>query len=174
MKKLLLITLAVLTLSFMLYAQKADKPPMGKECDNCDKQEMMKKGGGEADMMGPGKEMWKELNLTEEQQQKLGNLKQEQMKFMNTKQAELKNLNIDKDNSMRDGQYDKVKMINKNIADLELAIENAKVDHHMAMMKELTKEQQEKLKEMRLMKGGPMGKPMDAGPGNFIQKGPRN
>jgi Spy/CpxP family protein refolding chaperone len=172
MKKLLLLTLVMLLLSFMLFAQKAEKP-MGKDCLDCNQQPMMKPGEvPQNDMMGM--DMMKELNLTKEQQQKFEGMRLEHKKYMNTKQAEMENLRMDKQNAMRDGDYNKAKMLNKNIADLDLAIENAKVDHHMAMMKELTKEQQEKMKEMRAMKGGPMMKSMEPGQDKGMHKGPRN
>lgn len=171
MKKLLILTLVMLVLSFMLFAQRAEKP-MGKDCNDCGNKEMMKqKDGPQHEMMGMDK--MKELNLTKEQKQKFEDMRLEHKKYMNTKEAELQNLKMDKHNAMRDGDYSKVKMINKNIADLDLAIENTRVDHHMAMMKELTKEQQEKFKELRSMKGGPMKKNMEPGLDKGMHKGPR-
>lgn len=168
MKKTILITMLLLALSLMLFAQKdADKP-----CDNCDKEQMMPKGDNGPDEMGMHKERMKDLGLSKEQMQKLEDLRQEHQKFMNTKKAEIKNLQIDKENAMESGGYDKVKAINKQISDLELAIANAKVDHHQAMMKELTKEQQEKFNQMMHKKGGPQ--PQDMGPGHMkMHKGPR-
>jgi len=172
MKKLLLLTLVMLVLSFMLFAQKAEKP-MGKDCDNCDKQgKMMKQGDGNHEMMGM--EMMKELNLSKEQQQKFEDMRLEHKKYMNTKEVEMENLRMDRQNAMRDGDFSKVKTLNKNIADLDLTIENTRVDHHMAMMKELTKEQQEKMKEMRAMHKGPMNKSMDPKHEKGMHKGPRN
>jgi Spy/CpxP family protein refolding chaperone len=158
MKKLLLLTLLLLVAAFMLYAQKGDKPPMGKECDQCNNQQMMQKGDDNPEPMEMNKDMMKELNLTKEQQAKFEDLRLNHMKFMTTKQAEMKNLKMDKMVAMKNGDYDKAKLLNKQITDLELVIENAKVDHHMAMMKELTPEQQQKIKEMKPMMGGPMGK----------------
>lgn len=172
MNKLLILTLVMLVLSFMLFAQKAEKP-MGKDCQDCNNQDMMmQKDGPQNDMMGM--EMIKELNLTKEQQQKFEDMRLEHKKYMNTKQAEMENLRMDKQNAMRDGDYAKAKMLNKNIADLDLSIENTKVDHHQAMMKELTKEQQEKLKELRMMRGGPMMNHMQPAQEKGLHKGPHN
>ncbi len=154
MRKIIILTLAIMTLSLMLFAQRTERPAMGKQ--DGDHQMMMKKSG-----QGPmGMEMLKELNLTEAQKAKLENLFREQAKWVNTKQAELENLKIDKNTAMKNQEFDKVKRLNKNISDLELTMDNARVDHHQAMLKELTKEQQEKLAEMRPMKGMQTGKGM--------------
>ena len=146
MKKILLISLVLLALSFVLFAEKADKPMMDKNCP------MNNEMGA---MQGPGQggmqDMMKELNLTKEQKVKFDAMKDEHMKFMNSKQAEMENLQIDKQNAMQAQQYDKAKLINKNISDLELVITNAMVDHKAEMLKELTPEQKAKFQEMMPM-----------------------
>lgn len=147
MKKILLVTMIILALSFVLFAQKADKAGMEKHGMQ------MGKGDCPSGDCGPGKmemrkEMMDELNLTKEQQKKLDGMRDDHMKYMNTKQAEMENLHIDKQNAIQAEQYDKVKQINKNISDLELVIANAMVDHRAAIMKELTPEQKAKMQEM--------------------------
>jgi Spy/CpxP family protein refolding chaperone len=133
---------------------------------------MMPQQGPDQDDPGMHKERMKDLGLSKEQMQKLEDLRQEHQKFMNTKRAEIQNLQIDKENAMESGAYDKAKGINKQISDLELAIANAKVDHHQIMMKELTKEQQEKFRQMMHKKGGPQLQ--DMGPVQMEKhKGPR-
>jgi len=149
MKKVLLITLAIMIISFTLYAQNAMNHEMNKSKPG-DKQMEMKNH----DVMGMHKDMMKELNLTKEQQKKIDAMQVAHKKFMNTKQAEMKNLQIDKKNAMKAEEFNKVKQINKSIADLELEISNKQADHHQAMLKELTPEQKEKMQNMR-----PMGKP---------------
>jgi Spy/CpxP family protein refolding chaperone len=169
MKKLILIAMALLTIGMMLYAQQGNMPMMGKDKMDKGNHQMMMKGDDDGpDMMYNRIENMKELNLTKEQKQKLADLRTDQMKFMNTKRAELKNLQIDKQNAMKDENYAKVKQLNKSITDLQLVIENTRVDHHMAIMKELTKEQQDMLKDMRpMMKGR-----MDDNCNQKMQKGP--
>jgi Spy/CpxP family protein refolding chaperone len=163
MKKILLVAMAILALSFVLFAEKAEKPAMDKQgmgnmCPDCQNKGMMMDKGE----MGPGmmdmKDMMKELNLTKEQKVKFDAMKDENMKFMNSKKAELENLQIDKRNAMQAENYNQAKQINKSITDLQLTIENAMVDHRAAMMKELTPEQKAKLQEMR-----PMGMGMGQG-----------
>jgi Spy/CpxP family protein refolding chaperone len=156
MKKILLITLVLLAFSFVLFAQKTDKPEMEKGCPMSQKQDM-KMGEGE---MGNHQNMMKELDLTKEQLKKMEALRDEHMKYLNVKQAELENLRIDKQNAMKAEQFDKAKRANKSIADLQLFIENAMVDHKAAMMKELTPEQKAKMMEMKPqgMKGMKHGK----------------
>jgi len=160
MKKILLISLVLLAFSFVLFAQKAEKAGMGKGCPMGQQQDM--KNGPCGPGMGMMKDMMKELELTKEQQKKIETLRDDHMKVMNVKKAEMENLQIDKQKAMKAEQYDKAKGINKSIADLQVVIENAMVDHKAAMMKELTAEQKAKLMEMKQMgmKGKGKGKGM--------------
>jgi Spy/CpxP family protein refolding chaperone len=151
MKKTLLITLAVLTFSLFLFAQqgtKAMQTHQGKPM-----QMEMKQAQG----MDMPQDMMKELKLTEEQQKKIDQLRDEQKKYINLKQAALDNLRIDKQNAMQAEDYAKVKQINKSISDAELELANKQVDHHQAMLKELTAEQRAKMKELMPMRNKGMG-----------------
>jgi len=155
MKKILLITMVLLTLSFMLFAQKMEKKMMMDDCKDCKEHPMMmQKGEGGPQMMNWDQNMMKELNLNKDQIKKLDTLRDEHKKQMNTNLALLKNLQIDKQNAMQAENYMKVKQLNKNISDLELESANKKVDHHQLMLKELTDEQKTKLQEMKF-KGKP-------------------
>jgi Spy/CpxP family protein refolding chaperone len=157
MKKILLISFALLMLSFMLFAEKAEKPMMNKSCPDCQGGNMtMAPGHDGMGMEADHEMMMKDLNLTKEQKKTLADMKAEHMKFMNTKQAEMKNLMIDKRDAMMNEQYDKAKLINKNITDLQLVIANTMVDNKSDMMKVLTAEQ--KAQMMEKMKSMPMGK----------------
>jgi Spy/CpxP family protein refolding chaperone len=151
MKKILMITLAILALSLTLFAQPMEKSAMKDPCPDCKQSMNMEQPQG-----APMQDMMKQLDLTKEQQKKLDVLRDEHEKFINTKQAELENLQIDKQNAMQAEDYIKAKQINKSISDLQLVIENARVDHRAAMLKELTPEQKEKMKEMMPMGKGPM------------------
>jgi Spy/CpxP family protein refolding chaperone len=153
MKRIVVIAMVLMALSFALTAKKMDKKPMGDDCADC-KQHEMKMGPGHE----MGKDMFKELNLTKEQKKKLDVLRDDHMKVVNVKKAELKNLHIDKQNAMKAEDYAKVKQLNKTISDKELELDNLMVDHKQAMLKELTAEQKAKLQDMR-----PMGKGMDKG-----------
>jgi Spy/CpxP family protein refolding chaperone len=154
MKKVILIGLAIVALSALLFAQHMDKRPMMNMGKGNQMQEM-KPGLG----MGMNWDNLDELNLTKEQKAKIQALHDENKKFMNTKQAELKNLRIDKQNAMQAENYAKVKQLNKNISDMELVIANKQVDHQQDIMKELTAEQKAKLEEFRLQRAK-MGKGM--------------
>lgn len=144
MKRIIVIVMVLMAVSFALTAKKMDKKPMGDDCANCTSHEMKQGPGHEMN-----KDMFKELNLTKEQKKKMEALRDEHMKIMNTKKAEMKNLHIDKQNAMKAEDYARVKQLNKSIADKELEMDNLMVDHKQAMLKELTAEQKAKLQDMR-------------------------
>ena len=157
MKKILVITMVLLALSFVLFAQNMQQKQMKDDCTNCadckDQPMMQGKGMGNHQMMNWDKNMMQELNLSKDQIKKIETLRADHMKMMNTNKARLENLQIDKKNAMKAEDFNKVKQLNKNISDLELENANKMVDHHQTMMKELTPEQKAKLEELR-----PMGK----------------
>lgn len=153
MKKSILITIIIMALSLVLFAQQKPMKQMKDDCPDC----------GQKEMKGPMNNYWdrmSELKLTPEQQQKIDNLRDEHKKYLNLKEANLQNMRIDKQNAMQAEDYAKVKTLNKNISDLELEIANKQIDHHQAMMKELTQEQKDMMKKF-MGKGMGMGK----GPG---------
>jgi len=139
MKKVILVSMAVLALSFTLMAQKAEKKMDKKPCGDCKGQDMMMK-----------QEHLKSLELTKEQQKKIETLREEHMKIINTKKAAIENMRIDKHKAMKDENYAKVKQLNKAISDARLEIANHMTDHKQAVMKELTPEQKEKMKNMHM------------------------
>jgi len=162
MKKIVILTLALIAMSVVLFAQQNEKPMPGNDKEFPPYQMHKKMMGNQADNppdMGPMmdkdnfKKMAKELDLSKEQIRKIEDLRTKHMQFMNTKRAEMENLQIDKRTAMRNEQFDKVKQINKQISDLQLLIENAQVDHQAAIFKELKPEQKEKLKDMLPMFG---------------------
>jgi Spy/CpxP family protein refolding chaperone len=164
MKKILIALVTLVALSTMLLAAPKDAKMNDKPGNDNDQPCRMYGtggGGGNGHEMGMGmmKGIMDELNLTKDQIKKLDALKTEHKKTMNTKEAELDNLMIDKHNAMMAEKFDiaQIKGINKSIADAQLAIDNMKVDHHAAVVKELTPEQQTKLREM-MPKGMGMGK----------------
>lgn len=171
MKKILIVLLTILALSVMLFAEPKDTPKKDNPCNDCNEHGMMmgpRDGSGPHGGMGMEnrKDIMEELKLTKEQMKKLETLKTDYEKIINTKQAELENLMIDKHLAMKADKFDQVKAINKQIADLELFIDNARVDHHAAMLKELTPEQRDKFKEMTPMgRGMGMHQGMNKGPG---------
>jgi Spy/CpxP family protein refolding chaperone len=170
MKKLLIALVIIAALSAMLFAEAKDTP----------KKDISDSGLGCPTMRGPmngngpqggmrmemRQNMMEELKLTKEQMKKLEVLKTDHDKIMNTKQAELENLMIDKHIAMKADKFDQVKLINKSIAEIQLFIDNARVDHHAAMLKELTPEQKDKFKEMM-----PMGMGKGMGKGMGMEKG---
>ncbi len=161
MQKILLITLAILALSLMLFAQQQPMKNMKDDCQDCGQHQMQMKGP----MMENHANMMQDLKLTPEQQKKIDTLKDEHKKYMNLKEAALQNLRIDKQNAMQAEDYAKVKSLNKNISDLELEIANKQADHHQAMMKELTPEQKQKFKDMM----GPKHKQMMKGDNKMMK-----
>lgn len=180
MNKILIALVTLVALSTILLAAPKDAKMKDMPCNDND-QAMMNcpMGGGDN---GPGMKMdmmkgiIDELNLTKDQSKKLEALKTEHKKTMNTKQAELDNLMIDKHNVMKADKFDvnQIKAINKTIADAQLAIDNMMVDHHAAVLKELTPEQQAKLKELMPMgmgMGKGMGKGMHPGMGKGMHPG---
>lgn len=165
MRKIIVITMVMLMLGFVLYAQNMRQNQMKNDCDDCREQPMMKGRGMDNPQPGHRNMNWdrnimKELNLTDAQIKKLETLRADHAKQLNTNKARLENLQIDKNNALKAEEFAKVKQLNKNIADLKLEISNLQVDHHQAMMKELTEEQKTKFEEMRRlgMKGMQDGK----------------
>ncbi len=155
MRKAIVIVIALLAIGLALFAEKVNKE-MGKtECENCDQPQMMKPNPGKG--FDPEfREMWKELELTEAQTKKMDQLRDNFQKTMNTNRAKLQNLEIDKQNALVAEDWAKVKQFNKSISDLELENANLQVDHHQAVLKELTAEQKTKFMEIR-KKGMMMG-----------------
>lgn len=150
MKKTILVTVIIMALSLVLFAQQKPMKQMKDDCVDC----------GQMQMKGPMHnylDKMSELKLTPEQKKKIDDLRDEHKKYLNLKEATLQNLRIDKQNAMQAEDYAKVKTLNKNISDLELEIANKQVEHHQAMMKELTTEQKEQMKQF-MGKGMGMGK----------------
>jgi Spy/CpxP family protein refolding chaperone len=177
MKKTIITLVILITFSLVLFAQMNNNKKDNTPCDDCDQNGMMMQHrngmGNMPDMQKHHKQMlMEELKLSKEQMKKIDALRADHEKAINLKQAELENLMIDERNAMQNDKFDQVKAINKSIADLRLFIANARVDHHAAMLKELTPEQKDKFKEIMPMGKGKMdGQGMGKGRGKGMGKG---
>jgi Spy/CpxP family protein refolding chaperone len=157
MKKLLVLTV-LLAFTFILVAKDMDMMQSGQMCSQCgmmmnndDDDMMMGKMG--PDMMGDKAgmmEMMEALKLTDKQKDQMMMLHMNYKKMSNTKMAEIKNFMMDKMMAMKNEEYANAKKINTNITNDQLALMNAKVDMHMEMMKVLTPEQKQMMKDMMM------------------------
>lgn len=141
MKNLILIALAALLLSGLLFAQAG-----------------MAKNPNAHPGMGPMKDM----NLTDAQKTKVEELRLSHQKQMNTLDAEIQNLEMDMQQAMQKEDFVNARKLTKQLNDKRLVAAYARIDHMEAMLKQLTPEQKEKAKGMFMG----MGKGMGMGHGN--------
>jgi len=162
MKKLMILTLALVLLGTLLFAQKGDKNM------NMTKEKPMMHGKNMDCDEGPGR-MMDELKLSSEQQKKLEAGKIEFEKQKNIMQAEIENMHIDMRVVLKNGDFAKARNLIKAISDKKLAMANARLDHFESVLKELNAEQKEIFKNripMMMEGGGPgmhKGGPMRMG-----------
>ncbi len=159
MKKLIILSIALLLISSMLIAQKMDNKRGFAPAIDCHNTNLKSRPAP----MGPMMDCMDELNLTDAQKTKFAELRTTFSKTENTLQAEIENLRIDLRTAMKDENYKQAKDLNKQIATKETALADARIDFTAARQKELTKEQKEILKnKMPMMMGmhskGMMGK----------------
>lgn len=94
------------------------------------------------------------MKLTDAQKAKFAESRAAFEKQQNTLEAEIKNLRLDVVAAIKTENIKRVKELNKQISDKELALMNARVDLMANHLKELTKEQKEiMLKNMPMMMG---------------------
>lgn len=100
----------------------------------------------ENDNMG---RLYDELELTSVQQDKWNDLRIKHRKEMIDLQADLEKLNIDRQQSMQDHNYDKVKKIITQIGEQRQKMALKRIDHHEKIWDLLTPEQRVKADELR-------------------------
>jgi len=145
MKKLMILTLALLLAGGILLAQNATTNPKvipgPKVTDNPNlKPRLVDEGSGEGRI--------RELNLTEAQLKKFDEKRSAFQKRMNTINAEIENLEIDIQQALKDENYSRAKELTKQLYDKKLARAHARIDHMQDMLKELTAEQKLKARDM--------------------------
>jgi predicted RNase H-like nuclease (RuvC/YqgF family) len=102
----------------------------------------------------PMQKCMEELKLSEAQMNKFAESKATFERQQNTLEAELSNLRLDVQAAYKAENFKRVKELNRQITDKELALKNARVDMLANQMKELNKEQKEiMLKNMNMMMG---------------------
>jgi len=165
MKKLIIVSIALLLISSLLIAQKVnDKrsfvPAHAKDWKNTNLK-------ARPEPMGPMMDCMDEMKLTDAQKTKFEELRTTFSKTENTLQAEIENLKIDLRTAMKKENYKQAKELNKQIAANKTTLADARIDLMEARMKELTKEQKEIMKNkmpmMGMHKQGMMGKGMGQG-----------
>ncbi len=165
MKKLILISIALLLIGSLLIAQKVDDkrsyvPAHAKDWKNPNLK-------ARPEPMGPMLECMDEMNLTAAQKTKFEELRTAFSKTENTLKAEIENLKIDLKTAMKNENYKQAKELNKQIATKKTTLADARIDLMAARMKELTKEQKEIMKNkmpmMGMHKQGMMGNCMGQG-----------
>ncbi len=142
MKKLLILSIALILASGILIAQKAD----GEHCG----QHMMQKpmlNQVKAMKMDAKMECWDEMKLTDAQKKKFDELRTAFQKTENSLDAEIENLRIDMHTAIKAENFKQAKELNKQISAKQTALQDARLDFMAARMKELSAEQKEIMKK---------------------------
>jgi Spy/CpxP family protein refolding chaperone len=163
MKKLMILSIALLLVSGVLLAQHPGmKGPMQ------DRPMMQAKMG-----KGMGMDCIEEMKLTDAQMKKFEELRTSFQKTENTISAEIENLKIDIHTAIRAENFSKAKELNKQIANKENLLADARIDFMAARLKELSPEQKEIMKKsmMQFMGNKPKMQGMQGGMGMQKQMG---
>lgn len=91
----------------------------------------------------------KDLGLSEDQIAKIQKVETEHQKAMIDLKAEKDKIKLEKRDAMKESEYDAAKKLNAKLTDVNEKIMNSKVDLKNEVEKVLTKEQLEKVKELR-------------------------
>lgn len=91
----------------------------------------------------------KNLELTSAQEKKLEEINIKHRKTIIDQKAEVEKLNIDKKSAMQNENFTQAKRLTEQIGKIKTDMEKIKIEHIENIMKELTTEQKEQLKEMR-------------------------
>lgn len=176
MKKFSIITLTLILLTGLLFAQGAPMKHKGMQVPGspADNPKLKDRLAPE-DAPMPMIEM---LKLSKEQQAKFQDLRLEHQKRMNLLEAEVENLKLDIHKMIKGEQFADAKKLNDSLYAKKKDMANARIDHMQAMLKELSAEQKEIAKEHFMMMGmmGRKGHMMSRGQGmgHMGQMGMRN
>lgn len=172
MKKISIITLALMLLTGMMFAQGTTPKHKNMQVPpNASQNPNLKDRLVPDDAPMPMLEM---LNLSKDQLAKFQDLRLNHQKKMNTLQAEVENLRLDIQKALRAEKYADAKKLNDTLFNKMKEMANARIDHMQAMLKELTAEQKEMAREhfMMMGMGGPgKGHMMGAGKGHMMGRG---
>lgn len=97
--------------------------------------------------------MFDQVGLSKEQQEKIHQIKIKNQKSDIDTKAELKKLMIDKQEAMRELNFEKAKEATKKISDLKAKSQIANIDEKIEIFKVMTKDQIEKIKEFHKQPG---------------------
>ncbi len=165
MKKFSIVTLSLMLLTGLLFAQGApmkhkDMQVPASPTDNPNLKDRLTPQDAPMPMM----EM---LKLSKEQMAKFQDLRLEHQKQMNILEAEVENLKLDIRKMIQTEKFADAKKLNESLYTKKKDMANARIDHIQAMLKELTAEQKEIAKEhfMQMWMQGPKGPGMMRGQG---------
>ena len=145
MKRIIIISIALLLLAGGLLAQKALPPKTMQQNPNLKARPVPD---------DPMLNLAEELKLTEAQIRKFDELRMGFDKNENSTTAEIENLQIDKEAAMKAENFTKAKELNKQIYAKKMALADARVDFMSARLKELNPEQKEiMMKKMMMFEG---------------------
>jgi Spy/CpxP family protein refolding chaperone len=153
MKNLIILLVALLTITGMLFAQPTPNPNVivpPQTNGNPNLKQLP------PDLNTP-KDWFDDLKLNENQKQKLGELRLAHQKDMNTKDADLENAKLDVMQALKKEDFKNAKELAKAITLKQQAKEYARIDFYQAILMELTPEQKDKFKEAFLMRMGHEG-----------------
>lgn len=145
MKKLIIISIALMLLGSILIAQPKDPkhnpvPARASEWNQTNLKDRLVPQDAMMDCMD-------ELKLTDAQKKKFEDLRMAFHKSKNTLEADIQNLHIDLKSALKDENYKQAKELNKQISAKELTLADARIDFMAARMKELNPDQKEVLKK---------------------------
>jgi len=152
MKKILLSTLIMcFTLSLLLAQTNTEHKGCtpGRDEHNCDKHPAAMRNRTDKPMM----EIWEQLKLSIEQQQKIRGLREDHQKHANIVQAEIRNLMIDLRNAIQADKFNHARSLQKQISDKRLQLADARLNLMESIIKELNAEQREVFRRSRPMMG---------------------
>ena len=146
MKKILILTIILITISILssdLFAQKPERDNRRKD-QNFSRSEQKHGMQRHNDrLMGIN---LKEIDLTDQQKKKIDNLMTAHKKEMIDKEAQVKKLHIDQKSAMDNENFKQAKSISDQIYKIKADISKLRIDHLENIYKELTQEQKEALR----------------------------
>ena len=166
MKKILIITLALMLLTGMMFAQgtipKHNMQVPSSPNQNPNLKDRLVPDDAPMPMLG-------KLNLSKDQMTKFQDLRLNHKKKMNTLEAEVENLRLDIQKALRSEKYADAKKLNDTLFNKMKEMANSRIDHMQTMLKELSADQKEIAREHFMMMGmGGFGGP---GKGHMMGRG---
>ncbi|MDA3885969.1 MAG: Spy/CpxP family protein refolding chaperone [Candidatus Delongbacteria bacterium] len=133
-------------------ADRSFKPGIGQpDCPEMERRGDHRRGNFEKGDHYFGPKLKEMLDLTDQQVEKMHKIKIKYEKNKIDLNADAKKLKIDKQEAMKDMDFDKAKKITKELSDIRTKMQIMKIDQKQEITKLLNKEQIEKMKKLHMM-----------------------